>query len=456
MPTGEREQRWSRRKRLRLEGLEDRIALNSTFLNDIPLAWDFNSSWQQLITQPASPTVENIGGPSGSADQLVLSGVSGESVAPPAAYLYSYIGQYWWYRLEWYYAMAANGYAADDLKGDHESKGQSDLVFGNNQNPDVPVISDVPAIPVVAPASGNANSGGHDDSSRLTVGLSTGNRSANASLSVSTSTLSDSSTTQSLVVSVHGVTLFGTDSALASGKAVSHPSNGQTDKVASPSAVGPTSLGPKAEPELVTPVQGVTLLAEATSASVLLPSAAPGIPANHTGGAPGELTPLDGRKLTDLVVLGRAWKVSEMDVGILVAPAPRTEVTGPVTVEPAAEAAEPAAFPAVAVAREVIYQVLPQGAAQLLDQLPIDARAVDQAVQQFVLQLDNLGEQISQAPKGISLLSWAVLGAVATTTLRSARRRRRKKRPDLHRAGLSDDSLSWMTDPDSSHSGGAN
>jgi hypothetical protein len=71
-------------------------------------------------------------------------------------------------------------------------------------------------------------------------------------------------------------------------------------------------------------------------------------------------------------------------------------------------------------------------------------------MQQLMHQLDNLGSQLSPSSKGFSMLGWAVLGTVATVTLRTANQRRRKKRRILQATGLSNDSLSWMTDMDAS------
>lgn len=120
----------------------------------------------------------------------------------------------------------------------------------------------------------------------------------------------------------------------------------------------------------------------------------------------------------------------------------------------AARDAEQAVATAEAVvARDLVFQALPQGAAQLLDHLPIDAQAVDRALVQFMHRIEGLGDELGQAPRGVSLLGWVVLGAVATKAVRSARRRLRKKRASLKALGLSDDSLSWMTDLDSTRSG---
>jgi hypothetical protein len=150
------------------------------------------------------------------------------------------------------------------------------------------------------------------------------------------------------------------------------------------------------------------------------------------------------------------------------AAAPSGGGTGEVTVnEPAHEAvrraeardaaardAEQAVAAAEAVvARDFVFQALPQGAAQLLDHLPIDSQAVDRALVQFMHRIEGLGNELGQAPRGVSLLGWVVLGAVATKAIRSARRRLRKKRAPLKAIGLSDDSLSWMTDLDSTGSG---
>jgi hypothetical protein len=142
---------------------------------------------------------------------------------------------------------------------------------------------------------------------------------------------------------------------------------------------------------------------------------------------------------------------NDTDAGAHVALAVPAEVMGAASVETTSGDNGAAAHPELAMAREVVLQVLPKGAGQLLDQLIVDARGVEMAIQDLMLQIDDLGDQLSQAPRSVSLLGWAVVGAVVTTTLRSAHKRLRKKRNGLRTNGLSNDSLSWMTDLDSSN-----
>jgi hypothetical protein len=96
--------------------------------------------------------------------------------------------------------------------------------------------------------------------------------------------------------------------------------------------------------------------------------------------------------------------------------------------------------------------VLPQGVAQLLDRTPVDARAVDKALQGFLDKIDNIGDRLALPHGGARVLSWLLAGAVLAATARAIHRKARRSSLNAPSASLSDTSISWMTDAEGEES----
>jgi len=255
------------------------------------------------------------------------------------------------------------------------------------------------------------------------------------------------SVTENIVANAKSVTHASSDAGLSqTGSNLKTTSSSSSDAAPAQSQAAPA--GKTTNPAHTVETAGT----KADAATIVVQQAAASANHENNGVDRHDASQPDGRRNAENTLAGRGVKAGEQDDGRTNAPGARGSAEeNSEVVQPAGN--QTAAIEDTVATRELVFTVLPLGAAQLLDQLPIDARVVDQALQQFMHQIDNLGEQMSQAPKGFSILGWAVLGAVATTTIQTAKRRLRKKRPGLQATGLSDDSLSWLTDLDASSSG---
>ncbi len=422
MPKGKQEYRWSQRKTFRLECLEDRVALSvsdllsSSSLFNLALGNTISSMLQQYTLPSWGPTP----GEGGKQDTTSKTG--------------SGLVQQTSNSQQTTTKTSSGHHHANSGSGKSKS---STLTAGNNKD-----------------TTTKTNTGKESQSSKSNTTGSAGSTSTSSS---TTSTTTHSSTVQAPIGPVQSGSQTSTEN-----KTDSHlgmPTD-KGDMAGSPG--GSSKSSTEASAGVASPANGsekttIPYLAPDTDdgnksddgATVVLRKVGVTEMADPSTSGRSEMLQLDGRRFADFTALGHAFKWVENDAVNVTVPVTRgistgTATTGQETEEQDANLVEPN------LASDLLFRVLPVGAAQLLDQLPVDAKVVDQAMQQLMHQLDNLGSQLSSSSKGFSMLGWAVLGTVATVTLRTANQRRRKKRRILQATGLSNDSLSWMTDAEAS------
>jgi hypothetical protein len=435
MPKGKREHRQRQRKAFHLECLEDRVALSTSNLFGGASQFDLalRDTVQHLLHHSTLLSWYPTPGEGGS---QYVSSTSGSVVA-----------------------QSSNGssHSTHPDKGHHQSQGSGSSTSGVSQSGTVTSTNS---------ESGTAASGSSKGSTTKTT-VTNDNQGGKNSTSGSVVTTSSATTTSKNEVSTSSVTTYDSPVEVGPGQSVvdvkidSHGGDGPTDKGGSPVA-GQTNVGSRTTPDSPAGLAGTAAVAAKTYIPYLQTEASDGNKTNGdavavirqvvapgtmdpSAGVRGEITQLDGRKNADFTAFGRPAKWVEENVVYTTATFSPRATTG--TASSGQEAAEEDALVVeTIVSRDVLFRGLPVGAAQLLDQLPIDAQVVDQAMQQFMHQLDNLGSQLDQTAKSVNMLGWLALGVVATTTIGSAHRRRLKKRHGLQMNRLSSDSLSWMTD----------